>query len=81
MNYWKKFNDWYDSKPKNPKLYLIIGIIFFAIQIFLSGLEEVLYLEKKSISRFIILLIPGLIGIIVLGRYLRSKYLEGSKKK
>ena len=64
MSIVKKFNNWFYSKPKNPKVYLIIGIIFFATQALLSGLEEVPYLEKKSISRFIILLIPGLVGIV-----------------
>ena len=48
--------------PKNPNGFLIVGILFFAIQIFFSGLEEVPCLNK-SMSRFIILIIPGLIGI------------------
>ena len=47
---------------KTPMVLLIVGILFFAIQIFLSGLEEVPSLNK-SMSRFIILIIPGLIGI------------------
>lgn len=47
---------------KTPMVFLIVGILFFAIQIFLSGLEEVPCLNK-SMSRFIILIIPGLIGI------------------
>ena len=69
MSIVKKFNNWFYSKPKNPKVYLIIGIIFFATQALLSSLEEVPYLEKKSISRFIIILIPGLVGIVGLVKY------------
>ena len=72
MSIVKKINDWFYRKPKNPKFYLLIGIIFFATQALLSGLEEVPYLEKKSISRFIILLIPGLIGIVGLVKYFYS---------
>ena len=72
MSIVKKINDWLYRKPKNPKVYLLIGIIFFATQALLSGLEEVPYLEKKSISRFIILLIPGLIGIVGLIKYFYS---------
>ena len=33
--------------PKNPNGFLIVGILFFAIQIFLSGLEEGPYVEKN----------------------------------
>ena len=51
---------------------MLIGIIFFATQALLSGLEGVSYLEKKSMSRFIILLIPGLIGIVGLIKYFYS---------
>ena len=69
MSIFKKINNWFYSKSKNPKVYLIIGIIFFATQILLSGLEEVPYLEKKSTSRFIILLIPGLVGVVSLVKY------------
>jgi len=69
MSIVKKINNWFYSKSENPKVYLLIGIIFFAAQALLSGLEEVPYLEKKSISRFVILLIPGLIGIVGLVKY------------
>ena len=37
MSIFKKINNWFYSKSKNPKVYLIIGIIFFATQILLSG--------------------------------------------
>lgn len=73
MNYWKKFNAWFEIKPKYPKTYLIIGIIFFACYLLLSGLEEVPYLKKKSISRFIILIVPNLIGFVCLLKYFISK--------
>ena len=72
MSIVKKSNNWFYKKPKNPKVYLLIGIIFFATQVLLSGLEEVSFLEKKSISRVIILLIPGLIGIVGLVKYFYS---------
>lgn len=72
MSIVKKINNWFYNKPKNPKVYLLIGIIFFAAQALLSGLEGVSYLEKKSMSRFIILLIPGLIGIVGLIKYFYS---------
>ena len=72
MSIEKKINNWFNNKPKNPKVYLLIGIIFFATQALLSGLEGVSYLEKKSMSRFIILLIPGLIGIVGLIKYFNS---------
>ena len=72
MSIEKKINNWFNNKPKNPKVYLLIGIIFFATQALLSGLEGVSYLEKKSMSRFIILLIPGLIGIVGLVKYFYS---------
>ena len=47
MSIVKKSNNWFYKKPKNPKVYLLIGIIFFATQVLLSGLEEVSYLEKN----------------------------------
>ena len=47
MSIEKKINNWFNNKPKNPKVYLLIGIIFFATQVLLSGLEEVSYLEKN----------------------------------
>ena len=72
MSIEKKINNWFNNKPKNPKVYLLIGIIFFATQALLSGLEGVSYLEKKSMSRFIILLSPGLIGIVGLIKYFYS---------
>ena len=72
MSIEKKINNWFNNKPKNPKVYLLIGIIFFAAQALLSGLEGVSCLEKKSMSRFIILLIPGLIGIVGLIKYFYS---------
>ncbi len=72
MSIEKKINNWFNNKQKNPKVYLLIGIIFFATQALLSGLEGVSYLEKKSMSRFIILLIPGLIGIVGLIKYFYS---------
>mgnify|MGYP001205998863 CR=1 FL=1 len=73
MNYWKKLNAWFEIKPKYSKTYLIIGIIFFACYLFLSGLEEVPYLKKKSISRFIILIVPNLIGFVCLLKYFYSR--------
>ena len=68
MSIFKKINNWFYSKSKNPKVYLIIGIIF-ATQILLSGLEEVPYLEKKSTSRFIISSYSGLVGVVSLVKY------------
>ena len=47
MSIEKKINNWFNNKPKNPKVYLLIGIIFFATQALLSGLEGVSYLEKN----------------------------------
>ena len=72
MSIVKKSNNWFYKKPKNPKVYLLIGIIFFATQALLSGLVGVSCIEKKSMSRFIILLIPGLIGIVGLIKYFYS---------
>ena len=60
------------KNQKKPKVYLLIGIIFFATQALLSGLVGVSCIEKKSMSRFIILLIPGLIGIVGLIKYFYS---------
>ena len=73
MNYGKKLNTWFEIKPKYPKIYLIIGIIFFASYLLLSALEEVPYLKKKSISRFIILIVPNLIGFVCLLKYFYSR--------
>ena len=73
LDAYKKLNSWFETKPKYPKTYLIIGIIFFTCYLLLSGLEEVPYLEKKSISRFIILLVPNLVGFVCLLKYFYSR--------
>ena len=73
LDAYKKLNSWFVTKPKYPKIYLITGIIFFTCYLLLKGLEEVPYLEKKSISRFIILLFPNLIGFVCIMKYFISK--------
>ena len=73
LDAYKKLNSWFVTKTKYPKIYLITGIIFFTCYLLLSGLEEVPYLEKKSISRFIILLFPNLIGFVCIMKYFISK--------
>ena len=66
MNYWKKFNDWYDSKPKNPKLYLIIGIIFFVIGGYIAGTQG------GGLVNGITQVISASLGIICLLKYFYS---------
>jgi hypothetical protein len=62
----KKFNNWFYSKPKNPKVYLIIGIIFFAVGAFIAGTQG------GGLVNGTINTITGSLGIFLILKYFYS---------
>ena len=66
MSILKKFNNWFYSKPKNPKIYLIIGVLFIAIQLFLVGSIE------GGLANGTIITITGSLGIFLILKYFNS---------
>ena len=66
MSIVKKFNNWFYSKPKNPKVYLIIGIIFFAVGAFIAGTQG------GGLVNGTINTITGSLGIFLILKYFYS---------
>ena len=66
MSIAKKFNNWFYSKPKNSKFYLIIGVFFIAIQLFLVSSIE------GGLANGTIITITGSLGIFLILKYFNS---------